>query len=245
MTRSRLIDEIILIVLLIGVSTFPVNYFVHDMFWYYTIEALLMLAVYLFLLFYEKRNPQINPIMGRFNLTNFLWLLPAFIICGSNFFYTLTGKTLFSPSFELYSIPHAFFIIFNVLVEEIIFRKHLLGNLHHPKKIIRITIAAAIFGACHLTTFLSTFNPYDLIVVAYAFGLGMVLGLFYVYTNSLIACIALHLSFNMINDYLFGYMFLVAAGDIWYYLINLFVAIGVGIYLAIIYFFRLRDSWTY
>ena len=84
MSKSRLIDTIILIMLLIGVATFPVNYLVHDLFWYYFIEALLMLAVLIFILFYETRHPEINPPKKRFNLENFLWLLPSVLVAFSN-----------------------------------------------------------------------------------------------------------------------------------------------------------------
>ena len=187
MNRSRIIDSVLLTVLLIGVSTFPVNLLVSDLFWYYFIEALLMLAVLLFILFYENRHPEINPPKKEFCLFNFLLLLPAVLVAFSNFFYALILGEPLAISFGWYSLPHFFFIVLNVIVEEFVFRKHLLGNLTHPKKIIRILISAAIFAACHLTLFFSTFDPSTLVVVAYAFGLGMVLGLIYCYAHSLIA----------------------------------------------------------
>lgn len=244
MNRSRIIDTALLTVLLIGVSTFPVNLLVHDLFWYYFIEALLMLAVLIFILFYETRHPEINPPKQRFVLFNFLLLLPSVLVAFSNFFYALIMReSMVNPSqwFELYDIPHFVFVILNVVVEEFIFRKHLLGNLTHPKKIVRILISAGIFAICHLTLFFSTFNPADLIVVAYAFGLGMVLGLVYCYTHSFIACIGLHLMFNLFNDFLFEHMFYVS-NALWYYLINVFVAVIIGVYLALIYLLKLRKS---
>lgn len=241
MNRSRIIDSAILTVLLIGVSTFPVNYFVHDLFWYYFIEALLMLAVYLFILFYENRHPEINPYKRPFVLWAFLWLLPAFLIAFSNLIYALILREKVVVSFGMYSIPHFVFIVLNVIVEEYVFRKHLLGNLTHPKKIIRILIAAAIFALCHLTLFFSTFDPSTLIVVAYSFGLGIVLGLFYCYTNSLITCIGLHLAFNLFNDFLFEHLFLVS-NVLWYYLINVIITILIGVYLTLVYLLKLRKS---
>lgn len=244
MNRSKLIDVVILTVLLIGVSTFPVGYFIKDPFWYYTVEALLMLAVLIFLKFYEGRNPEIVPYKRRFNLTNFLLLLPSFLIVGSNLYYALFLREPVYNTFGFYSIPQAIFIILNVLVEEIIFRKHLLGNLNQYKPIVRILISAGIFALCHLTGFFSTFNPASLITVAYAFGLGMVLGLLYVYTHSLYTCIALHALFNLINDFLFEGLFGVS-NFMWYILINLFVAIIVGIYLLVIYLVKLKKIYEY
>ena len=241
MNRARIIDSAILTILLIGVATFPVNYLVHDLFWYYFIEALLMLAVLLFILFFEVRHPETNPPKKRFNLSNLLWLLPSVLVAFSNFFYALILKEPINSTFGLYSIPHVAFIVLNVIVEEFVFRKHLLGNLTHPKPIVRIVISAAIFALCHLTLFFSTFNPASLIVVAYSFGLGMILGLIYYYTNSLIACIGLHLMFNLFNDFLFEHLYGVN-NVLWYYLINLFVAVIIGVYLLLVYLLKLRKN---
>ena len=244
MSRSRIIDTAILIILLIGVATFPVELLVHDLFWYYFIEALLMLAVLIFILLYETRHPEINPPKKRFCLYNLLLLLPSVLIAFSNFFYSLIlREPIRDPKtwFELYDLPHVVFIILNVVIEEFVFRKHLLGNLNHPKTIVRIVISATIFALCHLTIFFSTFNPLDLIVVAYSFGLGMVLGLVYCYAHSLIACIGLHLMFNLFNDFLFEHLFAVN-NLLWYYLINVFLAIIVGVYLLLIYLLELRKS---
>ncbi len=241
MNKARIIDSAILTILLIGVSTFPVNLLVQDLFWYYFIEALLMLAVLIFILFFENRHPETNPPKQEFCLLNFLLLLPAALVAFSNFFYALILGEPLVMSFGWYSIPHFAFIVLNVIVEEYIFRKHLLGNLTHPKKIIRILISAGIFALCHLTIFFSTFNPFDLIVVAYAFGLGMVLGLIYCYAHSFIACIGLHLMFNLFNDFLFEHLYNVN-NVIWYYLINVIVAILVGVYLLLVYLLELRKS---
>ena len=241
MNRARIIDSAILTILLIGVATFPVNYLVHDLFWYYFIEALLMLAVLIFILFFETRHPETNPPKKKFNLNNLLWLLPSVFVAFSNFFYALILKEPINSTFGLYSIPHVAFIVLNVIVEEFVFRKHLLGNLTHPKPIVRIVISAAIFALCHLTLFFSTFNPASLIVVAYSFGLGMILGLIYYYTNSLIACIGLHLMFNLFNDFLFEHLYAVN-NVLWYYLINLFVAVIIGVYLLLVYLLKLRKN---
>lgn len=244
MSRTRLFDTLILIILLIGVSTFPTGFFVKDLFWYYVIEALLMLLVLLFIFYFERRNPEIVPPRRRFNLTNFLLFLPCFIITFSNLIYAFALREPAHSYFELYSIPQACFIILNVVVEEIIFRKHLLGNLAHPKPIVRILISASIFALCHLTAFLSTFNPATLIVVVYSFGLGMVLGFLYVYTGSLYPCIGLHLLFNLINEFLFEGFYGVS-NPLWYYLINIFVGLVIGIYILVLYLVKLRKNHFY
>ena len=241
MNRSRMIDSLILMLLLIGVSTFPTNLLVSDYFWFYVREALLFLLVFLYILIYERRHPEVVTYPGRFNKINLFWLLPSFVIVGSNLIYALFLRERPHFDSQWYYIPEIIFISLNVLVEEYIFRRHLLGNLQHPKKIVRIVISAGIFALCHLTFFFSTFNPLALIKVAYAFGLGMVLGLLYCYTNSLIPCIVLHLLFNLINDFTFEHFFYVS-NELWYYLINVIVTIVVAIYLLIVYLMKLEKK---
>ena len=241
MDRARVIDAALLTLLLIGVSAFPVDLLIHDFFWYYVVEALLMIFVFLVILLYERRHPEINPPSRRLNLVNLLLFIPTLIAAFSNFIYALFLKEQPQPLFGLYNIPQVIFIVFNVIVEEYVFRKHILGNLNHPKTIVRILISAAIFALCHLTIFFSTFSFFDLIIVAYSFGLGMVLGFIYCYTNSLIACIGFHLTFNLFNDFLFERLFGVS-NQLWYYLINVFVAIIVGLYLLVFYLVKLRKN---
>ena len=248
MRQNQLIDSVILMVLLIGLSAFPVNLLVHDMFWYYVIEALLMLAALIFILFYENRHPETIPHRYSINKISLLILLPLVLTACSNFFYALFLKEQAVPTFETYHFAQLGFIVINVIVEEFVFRRHLLGNLFHPKKIVRILISAGVFALCHLTLFFSTFNPFDLIPVAYAFGLGIMLGFIYCYGNSFIACIVFHLLFNLINDFLFERLFFV--NDLlWYFLINGIIALLAGIYLLVIYFFKFepkqRKSPTY
>lgn len=239
MSKAKLIDIAIIIVLFIGVSTLPVGYFVHDMFWYYVIEALLMAAVLLFIFIYARRHTYLYPEKNRFRPKALLLLLPSILIVGSNFYYAWILREPLTPNFESYHVIQIFFVVASVVVEEIIFRFLLLGNLEHENKMIRIVISAGIFAACHLTHFFSTFNPASLVVVAYAFGLGMVLGMIYCYTNSLIPCIALHLLFNLINDFLFERLFGVS-NLLWYYLINVFVAVIVGLYLLVAHLLFLK-----
>lgn len=241
MNKTELIDLAIIIILFIGVSTFPVGLLVKDPLWYYVIESLLMIAVLLFLFLYARRHTYLYPEQNRFRKKALLLLLPSLLIVGSNFYYALILREPFAPSFEGYHAVQIIFIISSVIVEELIFRYFLLGNLTHENKMIRILIAAGIFALCHLTHFLSSFNPVDLIIIVYAFGLGIVLGMVYCYTNSLIPCIVLHLLFNLINDFMFERLFNVS-NLLWYYLINVFVAVIVGIYLLVIYLIKLRKN---
>ena len=241
MNKAKLLDLSIMIVLFIGVSTFPVNYFVHDLFWYYVIEALLMIAVLLFIFLYTRRHTYLYPENNRFRLKALLLLLPSVLIIGSNFYYAWIVKEPLSPSFDNYHGIEIIFIVVSVVVEEMLFRLFLLGNLTHENKMIRILISAGIFAACHLTHFFSTFNPASLVIVAYAFGLGMILGMVYCYANSFIACVGLHLLFNLVNDFLFERLFIVS-NVLWYYLINVFVAVIIGLYLLLIYLLKLRKN---
>ena len=241
MNKTKIIDLAIIIILFIGISTFPVGLIVKDLFWYYVIESLLMVAVLLFIFLYMRRHPYLYPERNRFRVKALLLLLPSVLIVGSNFYYALILKEPLAPNFEAYHGIQIIFIIASVVVEEMIFRLLLLGNLTHENKMIRIVISAGIFAACHLTHFFSTFNPTSLVIVAYAFGLGMVLGMIYCYSNSFISCIVLHLLFNLVNDFLFERLFGVS-NLLWYYLINVFVALIIGLYLLAVYLLKLRKN---
>ena len=170
-----------------------------------------------------------------------LLFIPVVIVAISNFIYAWCLKETVHPLFNWSNPLQILFIALLVTVEELIFRYLLLGNITKGKPIIRIIIAAGIFALCHLTHFFSTFNPADLVVVAYSFGLGLVLGLIYYYSHNLIVCVGLHFLFNFCNDFLFVRLYSVS-NLLWYYLINGFVALVIGLYILAVYLLKLRKN---
>ncbi|MCQ2087189.1 MAG: CPBP family intramembrane metalloprotease [Bacilli bacterium] len=176
------------------------------------------------------------------NSKNILYFLPAFLICFSNFFTLFDPNNSLTFSFDFVLILQIVFSILVAFNEEIIFRALLLGNLYEDKKpLVRIVIAAGIFAACHLTHFISTFDPSELVVVAYSFGIGLVLGMMYLYTGSLTLGFVFHALYNIVNNDLANEWISYNNGFTSFYTINILVAL-VGIaYLFGIYYYKFRE----
>ena len=243
MNRNRTIDSVLILLLLVGLSTFPVGMFVKDAFWYYVIESLLMLAIILFILFYLSRHPYLKPEKRDINAKNLLLFLPLLIACISNFIYAWIFNETYHPDFSIGpAIITAMItcLVLSVIAEELSFRYILLSGLPQENKLVRILISAAIFALCHLSSFLTSFWVGDLVIVLYTFGLGIILGFIYIYGHSLIACVVYHFIFNFMNQFLFAHLY--SATSWMFYLINGIIALLAGIYLFLIYFFILNKK---
>ena len=241
MLKSKIIDIAIITLLYIGICTFPTNLLTSSEIFYYLIEALLMVAMLLFIILYVRAHRYLKPDKQPTDFKVLLLFIPVVVVAISNFLYAWILKEPIHALFNWANPLQVLFIALLVTVEELIFRHLLLGNIERGKPIVRIIIAAGIFALCHLTHFFSTFNPADLVVVAYSFGLGIVLGLIYFYSHNLIACIGLHFLFNFCNDFLFVRLYTVS-NLLWYYLINGIVALVVGLYVLGLYLLKLRKN---
>ena len=241
MSRNRIVDIALIIIFYIGVSTFPTGLITNNPYIYYGVEIALYVACLLFIILYGRRQEGLIQKFPRMNLYNFFLLLPVVVICISNFIYAWSFKEAFEPRFDYSDILAVIHIILVVIVEELIFRHILIANLEHDNKLIRIVISAGVFALCHITHFLSSFNPADLVIIVYTFGLGLVLGFMYCYGNCLYACMGLHFLFNLCNDFLFERLYYVN-NTLWYFLINIFVAVAMGLYIFAIYMLQLRKN---
>lgn len=239
--NNRLVDIVLIIILYVGISTLPINLMTSDMFIHYVIEIILMVIVLLFIFMFTRRNPYIKPPLDKPNKKYSLLLLPTIVVAFSNVIYALILKEKAISTFSTIDIPRGIFIVILVVVEEVIFRWYLMGYLSDKKPLIRILISSGVFALCHLTHFFSSFNPIDLIIVVYTFGLGIVLGFIFEYGKNIYLCIVVHAAFNLINDLIFTNLFSVSS-TLWYYLINIFVALFVALYIVIIYFVFIKEK---
>lgn len=241
MKKNKIYDLLIVIFIYIGLSCFPVNLFGLPQFVEILIQILLQIIVFAFLLVFNKKSnnkiqiPKTDPV-------NTLLMLPVFILCFSNFFCLIVPDNYFEIAFSAeleLSIVLSMTIALN---EEIIFRSILLENFFKEKHpLLRILLSASIFAACHLTHFFSTFNPEGLVVVAYTFGIGIVLGIIYLYSGSFLMCCLFHFFFNTINNDIASNM-LHLSGDASYYLINISVGFVVGLYVLAVYLLKFRKK---
>ena len=241
MNKNRIIDIALITLLYIAVCTFPTSLITKNEIIYFAIEALLMAVMLVFLILYIRSHAQL---IVKDRVVNFKLMplfVPTTVVAISNLIYAWILKEPATPTFTWAGPLQVLFIALLVAIEEIIFRYLLIGHMEKGKPIVKILISAAIFGLCHLTHFFSTFNPADLIIVAYSFGLGLLLGFVYYYTQCPIACMCIHFLFNLCNDYIFTHLYSVS-NTLWYFLINGIVAIVVGLYVLVLYLVKLRKN---
>lgn len=241
MTKSKLLDTLILILVYIGISCLPFSLFGFSETLILIFRILGQLVIFFLFRLILKKSP-LKFKERTYNRFNMVLFIPVFILCFSNFFNLLNPANYFDFNFSinlLLSILLSFCVAFN---EEYLFRSVIIDNIENSEKLfVKIIISASIFAACHLTTFFSTFNPLDLVQVAYTFGLGIVLGMIYVYTESLWYCVLFHFAYNMINND-FSQFIKYEKIDFLYYEINISVGLVVAVYLVIIYFLVLRKT---
>lgn len=241
MTKSKLLDTLILILIYIGISCLPFSWFVSGTL-LYIFQILAQFVIFFLFKLVLKKSP-LNFKERQYNRLNMILFIPVFILCFSNFFNLLNPSVTFNFSWSLelsLSIPLCFCVAFN---EEYLFRCVIIDNLDSSEKpIVKIIISASIFAACHLTSFFSTFNPVQLIMVVYTFGLGIVLGLMYVYGECLWYCVLFHFAYNVINGEFARRFIFYTESDYSYYLINALVGLVVAAYLVAIYFLKLKQK---
>lgn len=245
--QRKLIDLCIIIFAYLFCASFPFGLFIKGENAEWVIPLLQIMMQIIFLAFWVFFIPRSNlkVIKIRTNLKNYCAIIPSFLVCGSNFIYAAFKPADFHPHFSWIFAIQVILTFLTVANEEYLFRLVLIGNLDPIKKpIAKIFVASGIFGLCHIGGFLSTFNPVELINVAYTFGIGLVLGLIYVYGGAPCTCICLHLLFNIVNGLVFSSAFIVSDFTT-YILVNLIVACVFGIYLLTIYLLRLRKCIVY
>ena len=241
MNRIKLIDISIVTILFLGIITLPINNWIKDVKTYYLTMSVICLLYLVFLFLYIHIHPYMKANSYRFSLRPLLILLPTFIVVISNYLYAWIINEHTVIYFPNYGYLQLIFIALAVIIEEILFRYLILSFLRPMGAFKAIIYSSLLFALFHLSHYFSSFNPVDLIKVIYSFGLGVILGALYYYSHSLIPSIVLHLSFNVLNDYLFTGLYNVNH-QFWYYFINASLGIIVAIYLILIYIFVLKKE---
>lgn len=244
MTKSKLLDTLILILIDIGISCLPFTLFGIENTLLYIFQILGQFVIFFLFRLVLKKSP-LKFKERTYNRRNMFFFIPVFVLCFSNFFNLLNPANYIKFSFSIdlvLLIVLSFCVAFN---EEYLFRSVIIDNLDSSEKpIVKVIISASIFAACHLTVFFSSFNPIDLIQVVYTFDLGIVLGLMYVYGECLWYCVLFHFAYNAINSNLAGEWIKYERMDFLYYLINTLVGLVIAAYLFAIYFLILKKSKT-
>lgn len=235
MSKNKLIDWLIILFVYLAFGFFPYDEIIKNtVFWSSFARLIGIFISFIIILFLAKKKSSIQIKDREKCLTKTFYFLPSLVICGSNFFYFI-----FNPKSYCFSYDNNFIILLGVqtltaIIEEYIFRGLLHDILEIDNTLLRIVVVSFIFAIFHFAIFLTTFNPVDLIIPLYTFGLGIVLGLVYEYSGCLLASIVFHVLFNIINFTLFSYS--VETVKLWsFIIINVVISAIYIVYLFLIY----------
>ena len=251
MERNKFWNTAILLLVFIVSVAFPITLISSDLLTIRVVRISLLAAFIIFALIFIHFTGLAHFYQGRWNIKNTILLSPLFLIAFSDLFYIVVFKQSVPGSLKWgdpYFVMDFVIHILQVFAEEFVFRFVIQKNLTYQKKMVKILVASAIFGICHVITAVSYWNLLDpstwqwtdLIIVIYTFFIGFILGTLYEYTNNLLLPIAFHLIFNVING------LWIASMDLWdpLYLVNclVFAAFGIG-YICLFYFvFTKREN---
>ena len=207
--RFRLSDILLFALLFVFVAAFPVDLIPLDLTYQLLVRIglrLLLLTYYVYIIIKYKIK-----IFGNTNYRNLLLCIPFFIVCGSNFVASSIVGGFNGPSLSIIDmVLSTILTLFVAISEEIVFRLFIHNNIMVSSSIKRIFASAGIFALMHLLNIVNVRFIGDLVTVliqtVYTFGLGILLGVMYEYSYSLVGCMVLHFCFNFFNDTLYTYL---------------------------------------
>ena len=246
--RKKFLYIGIALVLYVVIIAFPTYLFTQDVLVLRSIELGLRVAYLVFIALFAYFSKLGQTYTGKTRYSMLFLLLPMFFVAFINVFYLGVVR---GSKFEFVTNPFSdvisglgFISLFITAVEEeVLFRYLVQKNLTFAHKIVRILVAATIFAITHvfvmLYSGLGRINPIDLLDVLFKFGIGIILGFLYEYTNNLAAPIAFNIIYSLSNQML--YKVTLSANPHWsYYVTVASFALGGGIYLALFYFLMLK-----
>ena len=232
--------------------SFPTYIFTNDLYVLRGVELGLRAGYLIFIILFSIFTKIAQTYTGKTRFKNLFLLLPLFFVSFINIFYLAVMRTQFDNPFatiftsdgvDVYNLLKLLTIIVTVVEEELLFRYIIQRNLTFGHKLVRITVTAAIFAACHfffmLYDGLGTINPLDLFEIIFVFGIGIILGFLYEYTNNIIVPMTFNLIYSLCNYMLYKVSISNTTNWQYYLTISLF-AVGAAGYLLIFYFLMLK-----
>ena len=258
MKNKNILYITIALVIYVLFISFPTYLFVKDDPDLAFIIEIILRAVYLvFIVLFAIFTKLAKSYTGKFKWMNMLYLLPLFVVAFFNIFYlkvvthssteslwTNVSNLFYSQGVNTSNILRFSAMIIMVVEEEILFRFILQKNLNLGHKFVRIAITAAVFTACHFFAMLydtaGLVEPLELLKLFFIFGIGMILGVLYEYTNSILYS----MSFNMIFSLgtLFYPISLVTNNTYKIYLTASIFTLFAAAYICVFYFFILKKE---
>ena len=246
--KFRLIDILIFALLFVFVAAFPVDLIPIDAIYKLIIQIglrLLILGYYIYIIIINRIN-----IFRFYNWKRLLLFAPFLLACFSNLIasaidHGYPGITTMSDAYLSLLIV---FHLLTAIVEEILFRIFIHSSLINVGSLKRILASAGIFALMHLLNIVNISSVDGLITVliqvAYNFGLGLLLGFIIEYSYSIVGCIFLHFSFNLLNTVIFQYLGC-NCSNLTFYLTAVVIAAILAAYTFLIYWFVLSKNERY
>ena len=241
-------------IIYLALISFPTYLFTEDLYVLYGVELGLRAAYLVFIILFSIFTKIAKTYNGKTKITNFFLLLPLFFVAFFNLFYlaVVTRSSIPNPLEAVFNnegnntliILKFVCIIITVVEEELLFRYIIQRNLAIGHKIVRILVTSAFFAASFFFKMLydarGIIVPINLLSIFVIYGIGIILGFLYEYTNNIIVPIAFSLIYAICNEMLYEITFEVATTK--YYLTLLFFTLGASAYLAIFYFLMLKKE---
>ena len=242
MNRNNLSDFLLILFLSIALGSLPINLITSNEIVIIAFQIMMQIGCFFFIFFYTPKKTNLKMKQGKLNLKYTLLLIPVLGICFSNLYYGLLNNANFVIELNITFILRIFLTVCVAINEELLYRLILISNLEKGRKIRKIIISSLIFAVVHLTVFVSSFNPFDLIVPCYTFFLGIILGTSYLLTDSIIPCILIHFFFNLFNNTIFK----VSINNIVnYFIVSVLVGIISLLYLLFVVFLKHKEKGNY
>ena len=243
---------IILTIYLLVIS-FPTYLFTKDMYVIKGVELGLRGAYLIFIILFSYFSPLRKMYTGKTRIWNLLLLLPLFFVAFMNLFYlgVVTGSSYESIFVQLQNDGEKISLVLTLLIvivtaveEEFLFRYVMQKNVTMAHKMVRILVTSAFFAASHFFIILydgrGIINPINLISILLVFGIGIILGILYEYTNNLVVPITFNLIYSICSCNDFYYSPTIAHASYQYYITISLFSLGAAIYILIFYFFMLK-----
>ena len=248
--QKKLIYIGLALVLYVLIIAFPTYLFTKDMLILTSVELGLRVAYLAFIILFSYFTRIGQTYTGPTKLRNFFLLLPMFFVAFVNTFYlgAIAGSKftfVINPFTDIIN-GFAFLSLIVTAVEEVLLFGYLVQkNLTFAHKLVRIFVAAAIFAITHvfvmLYSGLGIIKPLDLFDVLFKFGIGIILGVLYEYTNNLAVPVTFNIIYTISNEML--YKVTISSNPHWsYYVTVACFAVGGALYLLTFYFFMLKKE---
>ena len=255
--KMNLLYIAIALVAYVAIITFPVYLFTSDMLVIRIVELSLRVAYLVFIILFSYLTKLAKSYTGATRYSNLFLLLPIFFVAFTNIFYlgVIKGKaSMYNPFSDVLTTLLFSSLVVSAVEAEILFRFIIQRNLTLSHKIVRILVAATVYAITYVfvmfysdlsispdTGKIIFMNPIDLIEVVFQFGIGIILGFLYEYTNNLAVPISFNIIYTLSNQILFKVR-LSSNPDWSYYLtISLIAAFAIS-YLCIFYFLMLKKE---